>query len=321
MGKGHESTAEQYIIRHGEDFFRLDGHFATGKTEQDRIVIKLEKRKRKVIERNGVAYERIAEHVGRYPVVIVVPDDVALVQEGSETRRRLLDNSLSQTDPAYLARLITYNKLLAQRNALLKQYNGQSIPAGLLEVYDQQMAEPAAFIHRARADFITPFTASLREVYANISDRGEDISITYRSQLNEFEWATLLGERREKDRILQRTTGGIHRDDLIFTQGGYPLRREASQGQLKTFVLSVKLAQYELLQQQTQRPPILLLDDIFDKLDRGRVGRLLDLILKENYGQVFLSDTDANRIATLIDGGEYRRYYIRSGQASEEEEE
>lgn len=319
MGKEHDGAADHYALQHGSDFFRLAGHFEMAEDQLDRIVVKVQKRKRKIIERNNLPYDKLSDHIGRYPVVMVTPDDVNLIHEGSEMRRRLLDNSLCQTQAAYLHKLITYNKVLAQRNALLKQHGGQPLPEGLLDIYDEQMAEPAQYIHEARRAFIEPFTKLLQAAYQAISDQAEEVDIFYQSQLEEENWYDLLDSRAEKDRILQRTTGGIHRDDLLFTQGGHPLKRVASQGQLKTFVLSLKLAQYQLLQAQTGRQPILLLDDIFDKLDQARVNRLLNLILEADYGQVFLTDTSPERVERLLaersqDGTDIV-YKVENGQA------
>lgn len=322
MGKSYASTPDQYAIQHGLDVSRLDGEFRFGEEEvsPERIVVKLQKRKRKIIERNGAAYERLADHVGRYPVVIIVPDDSRLVLEGSEIRRRLLDNSLSQTDPAYLNHLIAYNKLLANRNAMLKELDGRKDTSGLLDVYDLQMAEPAAYIHEKRWNFIGPFTELLTEAYAAISGQRETVNVAYKSQLAEMPWAELMDVRREKDRVLQRTTGGIHRDDLVFTQEGHPLRRVASQGQLKSFVLSLKIAQYRLLERNTRRSPILLLDDIFDKLDRDRVRQLLELVLTSAFGQVFITDTDPERVTGLVGvATDWRRFFVEGGVAAEEE--
>lgn len=303
MGKAYDSAPDQYAIRHGDDGARLEGTFRLEEDQTDRIAIKLRKRKRKVIERNGTAYDRIGEHLGRYPVVIIVPDDISLVLEGSEQRRRLLDNSLSQTDPVYFRHLLDYNRLLANRNALLKELDGRVDNSGLLDVYDVQMAPAAAYLHRARRDFVTPFTDLLAEAYATISGRRESVGLTYRSHLNDTDWADLLRERRDKDRILNRTSAGLHRDDLVFSQDGHPLRRVASQGQLKSFVLSLKLAQYELLRRNTQRTPLLLLDDIFDKLDRERVRQLLSLVTGNDYGQIFLTDTNVQRVKELLGVG------------------
>ncbi|MEL7160694.1 MAG: DNA replication and repair protein RecF, partial [Bacteroidota bacterium] len=220
MGKNYGSTPDQYAIRHGDDVSRLEGVFELSEDGKDRIVVKLQKRKRKIIERNGTAYERLAEHVGRYPVVIIVPDDSRLVLEGSEMRRRLLNNSLSQTDPAYLNHLLTYNKLLANRNALLKELDGRVDTTGLLDVYDEQMAAPATYLHEKREAFVGPFTELLLTAYATISGAQETVDVSYRSQLAEQSWGELMRERREKDRFLQRTSAGMHKDDLVFTQEG-----------------------------------------------------------------------------------------------------
>lgn len=317
MGKRYAGTPDQYAIRHGDDVSRLAGVFVVEDDARERVVVKLQKRKRKIIERNGAAYERLAEHVGRYPVVIIVPDDSTLVLEGSETRRRLLNNSLSQADPAYLRHLIGYNKLLANRNALLKELDGRRDTTGLLDIYDVQMAEPATYLHAKRQAFIGPFTELLTEAYATISGNRENVAVAYKSQLAETSWADLMAEKREKDRVLQRTSAGMHKDDLVFTQEGHPLRRVASQGQLKSFVLSLKLAQYRLLERSTRRTPLLLLDDIFDKLDRQRVSQLLDLVLSSDFGQVFLSDTDPERVAGLMtEETEWRKFTVENGVVS-----
>ncbi|OAV42990.1 DNA replication protein RecF [Lewinella sp. 4G2] len=321
MGKSFSTNPDAYGIRHGDDGTRIEGHFHHPESgETDKIVVKVQKRKRKVIERNGAAYERMAEHVGRYPVVVIAPDDSNLVLEGSETRRRLLDNSLSQSDPTYLSELIKYNKLLANRNSLLKELEGRPDVTGLIAIYNEQMAEPAAYIHACRAAFVRPFTQLLTEAYAVISGQQEEVNVTYKSQLTDISWADLTADRAEKDRLLQRTTGGIHKDDLVFTQEGHPLRRVASQGQLKSFVLSLKLAQYRLLEKVTQRLPILLLDDIFDKLDRDRVSQLLNYVLSASFGQVFLSDTDPDRVTALIDaaeGNRWKRFLVKAGRVTE----
>jgi len=292
MGKSYTSSPDQYAVRHGDDVSRMAGVFVVEEAAKEKVVVKLQKRKRKIIERNGVAYERLADHVGRYPVVIVVPDDTRY--------------------------LLQYNKLLANRNALLKELDGRRDTTGLLDIYDLQMADPAAYLHEKRTAFVAPFTDMLTEAYAAISGNRETVGVSYKSQLHEQSWAELLTERREKDRILQRTSAGIHKDDLVFTQQGHPLRRVASQGQLKSFVLSLKLAQYRLLERSTRRRPILLLDDIFDKLDQQRVRQLLELVLSSDFGQVFLSDTDPDRIAGLLTSDtEWKQFSVDQGEASE----
>ncbi|MEM8583657.1 MAG: DNA replication and repair protein RecF [Bacteroidota bacterium] len=296
MGKAHDSRLDTYAMRHGEDFFRLDSRF---EDPDHRIVVKAVRKKRKVIEKDGNAYERLADHVGLLPVVLVTPEDSRIVQEGSELRRRLMDNALSQVDGAYLQNLLLYNQLLKQRNALLKSEHPDF---SLLDVYDARMADPAAYIHQKRKSFCPEFSQLVIEAHTLISGgEAEQIGLTYKCHLSESSWADLMQSRRDKDRILQRTTAGIHRDDLVFEQGEHPAKRVASQGQLKSFVLALKLAQYHLLKEQTGRKPILLLDDIFDKLDQRRVGSLLQLLMANTYGQIFISDTDADRVAQLVD--------------------
>ncbi|MEM7572368.1 MAG: DNA replication/repair protein RecF [Bacteroidota bacterium] len=314
MGKSYDSRQDSYSMRHGSDFFRLDGQFAQ---PDHRIVLKVQHRKPKVIERDGRAYERLAQHVGLLPVVLIVPDDVRLVHEGSEYRRRLLDNSLSQSDADYLRHLLTYNKLLKQRNALLKQ---EGSDLSLLDIYDQQMAAPAAYLHAQRSAFVGPFNDLLQQAHQLISGgQQERVELKYKSQLSDTAWLELAQGRREKDRILQRTTGGIHRDDLVFEQEGHPLKRVASQGQLKSFVLALKLAQYHLLKEQTGRYPLLLLDDIFDKLDQDRVGQLLQLLLNGDYGQIFITDTDLERVAQLVDLDmeDWKLFEVQAGAVQE----
>ncbi len=300
MGKSYFHTLDRYLVQHDTGFFRLQGRFRRGEVSEE-IVVKYQSGKRKEIERNGVVYQRLAEHVGRFPVVIIVPDDTQLIQEGSEIRRRLLDNTLSQIDGKYLQDLLTYNRVLKQRNALLKQYEGRRPPEDLLEVYDRQLAEPAQSLYECRRRFIESFAASLRRSYAVISADEEEVNCRYRSHLQDQSLLELLGTRREKDAVLQRTTAGVHRDDLLFTMGGQPLRRVASQGQRKSFVLALKLAQYHVLKEKRELAPILLLDDLFDKLDQQRVRQLLELILQEDYGQTFISDTNPKRVQELAD--------------------
>ncbi|MCB0554037.1 MAG: DNA replication/repair protein RecF [Phaeodactylibacter sp.] len=318
MGKSHFNLPDSLIARHNEAFFRLEGHFLR-ENRPERIVAKVTPRKKKELERNNTAYLRLSEHVGLLPVVMIAPDDTYLATEGSEARRRFLDNTLSQLDNHYLQQLITYNKVLQQRNALLKQFadNGRYNTA-LIEAYDQQLLGPGRAIHEARRQFMSRFQGILREKYRVISGEAESIDCTYDSKLNDHSFESLLEDAREKDRILQRTTVGIHKDDLDFTIAGYPLKRFASQGQLKSFVLALKLAQYRLLQSEKKMAPILLLDDIFDKLDNERVRHLLGLLLEGDFGQVFITDTDENRLGAIVEhfGQEYLNYRVDNGKAT-----
>ncbi|TXB62342.1 DNA replication/repair protein RecF [Phaeodactylibacter luteus] len=316
MGKSAFNTPDSQIARHGSDFFRLEGDFQRAGT-REHIVAKVVPRKKKALERNRLPYPKLSEHVGLLPVVMIAPDDTMLVQEGSEVRRSLVDNTLSQIDPAYLSHLIAYQKLLQQRNALLKQFAEQRIfDKAMLEVYDQQMLRPAQVLYEARSAFIEGFRPKVNAAYARISGQAETVDCTFQSRLAQAPFGQLLEERRDKDRILQRTTAGPHRDDLVFSIGGYPLKRFASQGQLKSFVLALKLAQYQVLLEEKGLPPILLLDDLFDKLDPQRVAQLLGFLREQPFGQTFITDTDPERMKTVAGQSDALHYQITKGKAA-----
>ncbi|AEE53387.1 DNA replication/repair protein RecF [Haliscomenobacter hydrossis] len=316
MAKSHFNLTDNAIARHHEAFFRLEGHFVLhGKKEK--IVAKVMPRKLKELERNDVAYAKLAEHIGLLPVVFIGPDDIQLIREGSEERRRFLDNTLSQLDQRYLYELIAYNKVLHQRNALLKnlaERSGGNL--SLLDVYDEQLIDPALYVLEQRAKFAQKFTAIFQSTHQYISGRGEEVQLTYESQLLENDLGDLLANSRQRDLALQRTTKGIHRDDLVFSLGEHPLKKFGSQGQLKSFLLALKLAQYEMLRQNKAVPPILLLDDLFDKLDAQRVTHLLRLLTEGQFGQIFITDTHETRIAEIVAqfGVEYRRFVVEDGK-------
>jgi DNA replication and repair protein RecF len=261
----------------------------------------------------------LSEHVGFLPVVMITPDDTYLATDGSEARRRFLDNTISQLDHQYLQHLILYNKLLGQRNALLKQFAEQKrFDASLLQAYTIQMLEPGNAIFEKRRHYVQVLQPMIQAAYRAICDGQEEVDVNFRSRLLEEPLEKLMGESLEKDRVLQRTTAGPHKDDLIFTIKGYPLKRFASQGQLKSYILALKLAQYQLLQQEKQLSPFLLLDDIFDKLDQSRVSHLLKLLLEQPYGQLFITDTDETRLPEILRQHQraFLLYNIHQGKAT-----
>lgn len=317
MGKSYFGIRDRYLVQHGGDFFRLEGDFILADSRTDKVVAKVVPQQRKELERNGRVYDRIADHVGRFPVVIIVPDDTLLITEGSTERRRFVDNTLSQLDPRYLESLLIYNRILKQRNALLKQAAGRKLSDTLLLAYDEQLIAPAAYIYEQRTNFMSDFTVQFQHAYQGISNGAEAVGIRYRSALEQMSLTEILRENREKDRLLERTSQGIHRDDLVFTLEGHPLKRIASQGQRKSFVLALKLAQYQFLRQQKGLSPVLLLDDIFDKLDPQRVKQLIDYIISDEYGQIFLTDTDPNRVDKLLEmlTVQVMAYHIDGGTA------
>ena len=317
---GVTTGSDRLLVRHGEGFFRLDGTFNRLKKKEN-IVVKYLAGKPKVIERNQVPYKRISEHIGLLPVVMIAPNDTQLAMEGSEERRRFWNSTISQLDQIYLKHLMNYNKILSQRNAYLK--SKEPVKYSLLDVYDQQLLAPANYILEKRKEFTEILIPIFQNYYERISSGQETVSIQYKSKLLETDFEALLGESREKDRILQRTTTGIHRDDWTFTFNGFPVKKFASQGQLKSYVLALKLAQYELLKEQKQLQPVLLLDDIFDKLDHTRVSQLLELLVQGDFGQVFITDTDKNRIATIVEtfNVDYHKFVIIDGTAILENDE
>lgn len=315
MGKSHFQGTDRNVVRQGDEFFRLEGYFFL-KEKKEKIVAKVVPGKQKTIERNDDPYPRISDHVGLLPVVFMAPDDTALALEGSEERRRFLDNTLCQLDHRYLEELVTYNKVLEKRNAQLRQFAERgNFNALLLAAFDRQLLEPARYLLEKRQHFIGEFQPVFNEFYRVICGGREEVNCRYRSQLADTDFATLLAGSVEKDRILQRTTTGIHKDDLVFHLNDLALKRFASQGQLKSFVLALKLAQFEILKKEKGETPILLLDDLFDKLDDDRVSQLIELLVKDGFGQVFITDTHPERAEEMARNfeGQYKKFIIANG--------
>jgi len=300
MGKSHFSLPDKNVVLHQEDFFRLEGNFLLNDNKH-KLVAKVIPGKKKVIENNDVPYQKLMEHIGLFPVVMIVPDDTRLATEGSEGRRKFLDNALSQLDKEYLLQLVRYHSLLKQRNAALKQFaKSKTFDYKLIKTYSEQMASPAKIIFDKRKVFVENWLPEFLKLYALISGESEQVDCKYVSKLSEADFMYLTEEAEEKDRILARTTVGIHKDDLDFQIEGYPLKKFASQGQLKSFVLAAKLALYEILKSTKKCSPIFLLDDIFDKLDKHRVKHLLKLLIDKEIGQVFISDTHEDRVVEIV---------------------
>ncbi|MEM6965819.1 MAG: DNA replication/repair protein RecF [Bacteroidota bacterium] len=317
MCKSHRGVNDRNVVLHDHNFFRVEGYFCQNhKEHKDKIVAKVQPGKKKEFEKNDVSYQKLSEHIGLLPVVIIVPDDTLMATEGSEERRRFLDNTLSQLDASYLKNLITYNQVLRQRNATLKKFaETRSFDEALLNTYDEQLLAPAQIIFKKREAFVEVFLPVFQSFYRIICNGQEEVDCVYKSPLQKGAMLQQLQAAREKDRILTRTTVGIHKDDLNFEINGHLLRKFGSQGQLKSFVLALKLAQYDFLKKNHATNPILLMDDIFDKLDEGRVKQLIQLILEKNFGQVFITDTHENRVEEIIKNFEtnYKKFYIEAG--------
>jgi len=313
LTRSHRNLPDKNLIRHGESFFRVEGVFEQA-GERSQVAIKFANGQRKEIERNGSSYPRLIDYVGRFPVVMIAPDDIVLVQDGSEERRRFLDATLSQIFPEYLQNLLTYNALLKQRNALLKIFAEQRrFDPALLEAIDRQMPGPAAEISTKRREFIHSFGPVFQEIYAAIAGDGEQVAVALELGSDSDDFAAVLAANIERDRILERTSAGPHRDDLSLALHDYPVKKYASQGQLKSFLLALRLAQYEVLRREKGVSPLLLLDDIFDKLDEQRVRQLIALLIQRNFGQIFITDTQRSRIEVVVSSFEGEYLMIETG--------
>lgn len=300
LTKSHSGLSDRHLVKHDSDFFRLEATLESTDGPV-KIVAKYPLGQRREMELNGQEVERLTDYIGEFPVVMIAPDDAELIQDGSEERRRFLDATLSQTSGLYLRHLLTYNALLKQRNALLKQFAEQRFfDEVLLDGLDRQLIAPARTLYESRSLLVAALEPFFQDAYLAISDGRETVGLSYDSDTDAAHFEEKLQQAREKDRIMQRSTVGPHRDDLKLGMNGQPVKKFASQGQLKSYLLALRLAQYEYLRQQKGKTPLLLLDDIFDKLDAERVKRLLALLLEREFGQIFITDTQRERIEPVV---------------------
>ena len=300
FGKSYFNPVSSQNIRHGSDFFVIDGTFEK-EGREEKIVCSLKKNNKKIIKRNGKAYERFADHIGLLPLVIISPADRDLIIEGSDTRRKFIDGVISQSDKSYLQNLINYNKVVSQRNALLKYFAAnRTFNKDTLAVYNEQMETYGTEIFKKRTSFLEAFIPIFQEQYKSITGNTEDVSLSYNSKLKDYDLLTLLNKNLDKDRALQYTSVGVHKDDLSFEISNYPIKKFGSQGQQKSFLIALKFAQFHFMKSQSGTTPILILDDIFDKLDEHRVSHIITLVNNENFGQIFISDTHADRTESVV---------------------
>jgi DNA replication and repair protein RecF len=269
--------------------------------KSEKIIVSLKRGQKKVIKRNGKAYEKFSEHIGFLPLVIISPTDRDLITEGSDTRRKFIDSVISQSDKVYLTDLIKYNKVLAQRNALLKYFAlNHTFSNDTLDIYNDQLTDYGARIFEKRDAFLKEFIPIFKMRYEAISNGNEIVDLTYKSDLFDADLTSLLQHAINKDKALQYTSVGVHKDDLQFNIEEHPIKKFGSQGQQKSFLIALKLAQFDFIKAQCGVNPILLLDDIFDKLDEQRVAQIIKLVDDENFGQLFISDTHAERTENAI---------------------
>ena len=299
-GKSYFNPLAVQNIKHGEEFFVIDGAFEINE-RNEQIICSLKKGNKKILKRNGKVYDKFSEHVGFIPLVIISPADRDLIVEGSETRRKFMDSVISQLDSKYLKQLIQYQKVMSQRNALLKYFALNFVfENDTLSIYNEQLNSFGTYIFEKRKQFVEDFIPVFNAHHQAITDSQEKVQIIYESHLFENDLLTLLQENINKDRSLQYTSVGIHKDDLSFEIDNYPIKKFGSQGQQKSFLIALKLAQFEFLKNKSGVKPILLFDDIFDKLDESRVAKIVEMVNSDAFGQLFISDTHPERTENIV---------------------
>lgn len=312
MTKSFLSVSDRYTYTYGQDGAVIHGTYSDVEGAEEDIAVSVRADGAKTIKRNGKTYKRLSEHIGRIPVVMTAPSDISLIHDSGEERRRFLNMMISQIDREYLRCAVLYNSLLKQRNAALKQEN---TPDLLLETISGRMCAPASYIHAKRREAVSMLSARTGEFYNLICGGRESVEIGYRSDLDKTDAAGLFSSSLGKDRAAGYTTSGIHRDDLLLSMDGYPMRRCASQGQQKSFLIALKMAQYQVMSQSFGRRPVLLFDDLFDKLDAGRVAALIRMVVEGDFGQIFITDTDEERLRKIVGGitDQGRFYNVSAG--------
>ena len=309
MTKSAFAASDKYTFRHGTEEFSIAGTYRMENGLSSRFALQTSAKGEKKIKRDDKPYAKVSEHVGVLPVVIVSPADVSMVSESGEERRKFVNAVLSQMDHEYLVALQQYNRLLQQRNKMLKDMNPDR---SLLEVIDMRMSILSEPVYKARKKFVDDLRPIVKEYYRLVSGGSEEVDITYETELDKASLDEILAVSFEKDRALRYTSSGIQRDDFVFTMNGWPLRRHGSQGQQKSFLVSLKFAQYEIMKKSYGFAPLLLLDDVFDKLDMGRISNLLQMVSGKDFGQIFITDSNKVRMSGIVDTLTQDRAYFET---------
>lgn len=301
FSKSFFNAIDAHNVKFDQEFFIIQGEYEVNE-QNEKVYVGFRPGKKKTVKRNNKVYKRLADHIGNFPLVMVSPADSSLIIDGSEVRRKFVDGVISQYDHIYLDNLLKYNKALVQRNALLKQfYENQNFDQQSLDVWNMQMEQYAIPVYDTRKKFLDEFIPIFQKYYTLISNNKEQVTLDYTSHLNSQDLITLLNESLTSDLRSQHTKVGVHKDDLSFLIEGHSVKKYGSQGQQKTYLLALKLAQFEIIKNVKGMKPILLLDDIFDKLDKTRVKALMELVSAHNFGQIFVSDTNAIRVRELFE--------------------
>ncbi len=300
LTKSFFNSIDSISIRHGEDYFIIQGAFERD-GEEDNIYCAFQKQKQKLLKRNGKEYQRLSDHVGRYPVVMISPTDSALVSEGSEERRKFINKIVSQYNTEYLESVLRYNKALQQRNKLLKDFKSSGkFDIDVISIWDSQLIRYGDYIFSERDVLVNELIPVFQEYYEMISNGKEEIRLQYRSHLSDSTFQDALQNALNKDRFLEYTTVGIHKDDLLLEMDGFPVKSLGSQGQQKSYLVALKLAKFDYIKRKAGFAPILLLDDIFDKFDSDRVEQIIKLVGNHRFGQIFITDTHQDRLQNIL---------------------
>ena len=316
FGRSYFHRTDSFNIRHNEEYFLIKGFFNKS-SKYFQLYCAYKKNHRKVIKKNDIEYDRLADHIGEFPVVMITPYDIDLISGGSEERRKFLDVIMSQLDSLFLDNLIRYHRILKQRNARLQSMYEQRInEISLISLYDVQLAELGTKIYEARTAFMDTFNLLFKKYYLLISDDREVVNLKYESQLNNQTLEKMLKDDFRRDLAAQHTCSGIHKDDIEFIIDGHPLKKFGSQGQQKSFLLALKFAQFDVIRAKKGLSPLLLLDDIFDRLDEDRIQRLMSIISGDEFGQVFVTDTSESRVRRIFNeiGSEISIFPVSDGQ-------
>ncbi|HEY5470564.1 MAG TPA: DNA replication/repair protein RecF [Bacteroidales bacterium] len=300
LTKSFFNNIDSISVRHGEEYFIIQGTFAR-ESEEDNIYCAFQKQKQKLLKRNGKEYHKLSDHVGRYPVVMISPADSALITEGSEDRRRFLNKIISQYNAEYLDSVLRYNKALQQRNKLLKDFKlSGKFDSEVLSIWDAQLVKYGSYVFSERQILVNELIPVFQEYYSMISSGKEVVKLKYRSNLLEGDFSEALLNSVSKDRFLEYTTIGIHKDDLILEMNDFPVKSLGSQGQQKSYLVALKLAKFDYIKRKAGFAPVLLLDDIFDKFDNERVEQIIRLVGNPRFGQIFITDTHQNRLQNIL---------------------
>lgn len=315
LTKSYFNPIDNQMLRHGEKMMMVRGEFEIDE-KKEKITCGIRSGQKKMVKRNQKEYEKIAEHIGLIPLVIITPFDSYLILEGSDVRRKFMDGIISQEKKSYLQSLLQYNRALQQRNLLLKHFSREHhFDKDSLEIWDEKLIEFGEPIHNLRKEFIENFVPVFQDFYSKISVGKENVSLDFRSSLSDGDYRQQLKNNLNEDLLKQYTGRGVHKDDLVFTIDGFPLKKFASQGQQKTFLLALKLAQFRQMQEVMGKTPILLLDDIYDKLDELRMRELMKLVTEKGFEQIFITDTHSDRVVDFFkdSGIDVKAYEIEEG--------